>query len=299
MEISLPTLKRLPVYYAIFSDANEQGKVFISSHEMSEMLGIDKTQVRKDIALTGYVGKPKVGYEVKGFMEHLDKFLGFKEEKRSVMIGAGNLGGAIARYPGLNKYGFKLIGIFDADQSKIGTCVNGLAVQPMEKLEEFIRSEKVELAVLVIPGEVAQEITDKVIVAGIQAIWNFTPTQLRVPSNVALWNQNLTASFLTLSMMMRKEPVKVPYEYSDGEKQALYLCMGSACHQMGSFHVLEILKEMIQRYEVADKIELKGAFCLGHCAEGITMKFRDEILTGISKENIRERFLKEIFPFIK
>ena len=99
--------------------------------------------------------------------------------------------------------------------------------------------------------------------------------------------------------MMSKEPIQVPYDHDDGEKQSLYLCMGSACHQMSSFYVLEILKKIIERYEVSDKIELKGAFCLGYCGEGITMKFRDHILTGISKENIDERFLKEIFPFIK
>ncbi|HRZ40129.1 MAG TPA: redox-sensing transcriptional repressor Rex [Candidatus Omnitrophota bacterium] len=298
MEIPLPTLKRLPVYYAIFSDAHAQGKTFISSQEISDILGIDKTQVRKDIALTGYVGKPKIGYDVKGFMEHLDRFLGFKQEKRAVMIGAGNLGGAIARYTGLQQYGFVLAGVFDSDPAKIGTLVGGLKVQPMDELEGTIRKEQATLAVLVVPGESAQAVAERVISAGIEGIWNFTPSQLKVPERVALWNQNLTASFLALSMMMRKEPVRVPYDKSEGARESLYLCMGSACHQRGSFFVLETLKGMLQQYDVSDKIELKGAFCLGHCSDGITMKFRDQILTGISKENIQERFLKEIFPFI-
>ncbi len=297
-EIPLPTLKRLPLYYTIFFEALEAGKTYISSYDIAETLGIDKTQVRKDIALTGYIGKPKVGYEIKGFMEHLDRFLGLREEKRAIVIGAGNLGGAIIRYPGLAKYGFALVGVFDADSLKIGRRVGEHTVRSVDGLDDFIRVERVQLAILSVPGEAAQGVSDRIVSAGIQGIWNFTPVQLKVPAHVAVWNQNLTASFLTLSMLMRKEPVSVPYT-NDDAKQALYLCMGSACHQQGSYHVLATLKELIGYYNLGDKVELKGAFCLGHCAQGITMKYRDQIFTGISRENITERFLGEIFPLIK
>ena len=301
MFIPIPTLQRLPVYYNIFLNAQAQGREYLSSTEIAEILGVDSTQVRKDISFSGYVGKPKSGFEVNGFITHLNSFFDLKKKKKAVLVGVGNLGLAIARYSRFKEYGLEIMGMFDVDLNKIGLKVGENPILPINEMSKFITEMGIQIAIITVPKEVAQEVATALIDFGIKAIWNFAPIHLKLPQEITVLNQDLTADFLTLSMHMMKEELKNKADRPavPANKDDLYLCMGSACHQRGSYHVLCKLKELLVAYDVADRIELKGAFCLGHCAEGIVLKFRGELITHVSKDNIEERFVKEILPLVR
>ena len=203
--ISTPTLKRLPNYYHIICQALESGEKYISSATIAKVLDIDDTQVRKDIAATGYVGKPKVGFDVKEFKAHLEHYLGFNKTKQAFLIGAGNLGIALAKYDGFKKYGLEILALFDSDPLKIGISIANKKIFPLSELPNMASSMNVQLAILAVPGEVAQKVADFLVKSGIKAIWNFAPASLNMPEGVIVSNQDLAANFVTFSLMLPKE----------------------------------------------------------------------------------------------
>lgn len=199
-QISIPTLRRLPNYYPIVCQAFEEGEKYISSATIAKILDIDDTQVRKDIAATGYVGKPKVGFYTQDFKKHLEDFLGFNNTKDAFLVGAGNLGVALAKYEGFNVYGLEIVALFDNDPHKIGLKIRNKEVFSISKFPEMVSNKNIQMVILTIPAESAQSTTDFLVSTGIKAIWNFAPITLRVPKNVLVWNQDLAASFVTLSL---------------------------------------------------------------------------------------------------
>ncbi|OGI18600.1 MAG: redox-sensing transcriptional repressor Rex [Candidatus Melainabacteria bacterium RIFOXYA12_FULL_32_12] len=201
-KISVPTLKRLPNYYNIICQALESGEKYISSAKIAQLLDIDDTQVRKDIAATGYVGKPKVGFDVKEFKAHLEEFLGFNNTKEAFLIGAGNLGIALAKYDGFKKYGLDILSLFDTDPHKVGLKVGKKEVFALSKLPDLVRRMNIQIAILAVPSEVAQDVTDFLVQSGIRAIWNFAPANLKVPDYVLISNQDLAASFVVFSSLI-------------------------------------------------------------------------------------------------
>jgi redox-sensing transcriptional repressor len=204
-QISLPTLKRLPNYYYILCQAVESGEKYISSATMSKLLDIDDTQVRKDIAATGYVGKPKVGFDINDFKSHLECFLGLNESKEAFLIGAGNLGMAFARYEGFKKYGLKITALFDVDIHKIGSRVANKEIFHISKLPDLVNRMNVDIAILTVPAIQAQTIADVLVECGIKAIWNFAPAAISVPEGIIVSNQDLASSFVTLSLMIARQ----------------------------------------------------------------------------------------------
>src|SRR3989339_38709 len=189
-----PTLKRLPNYYNIICQALESGEKYISSAKIANLLDIDDTQVRKDIAATGYVGKPKVGFDIKEFKAHLEDFLGFNHTKEAFLIGAGNLGIALAKYEGFKKYGLNILALFDTDPHKIGLKIGKKEVFTLTKLPDLARRMNIQIAILAVPSEFAQDVTDFLVQSGIKAIWNFAPANLIVPEGILISNQDLAAS---------------------------------------------------------------------------------------------------------
>lgn len=204
-QIPIPTLRRLPNYYNILCSMLVENQKFVSSAKIALSLDIDDTQVRKDISATGYVGKPKVGFDVKELKEHLELFLGFKNLKPAFLIGAGNLGIALAKYDGFKKYGLHIAAIFDSNPDKIGIKISNKDVYSMSLLPQMIKEHNVKMAILTIPGEYAQDVTNFIVDAGIKAIWNFAPATLKVPEGIHICNQDLAASFITLSLMLEGE----------------------------------------------------------------------------------------------
>lgn len=204
-QISIPTLKRLPSYYNIICQALDKGDKYISSATIAKMLYIDDTQVRKDIAATGYVGKPKVGFDVVEFKLHLEEFLGFNNTREAFLVGAGNLGVALSKYDGFRTYGLEILALFDNDPLKVGIKFGNKEVFPISKLPDLVQRMKVQMVILAVPVEFAQTVTNFLVDAGIKAIWNFTPATLNVPTDVLVQNQDLASSFVTFSLLLAEK----------------------------------------------------------------------------------------------
>ena len=192
-------INRLTLYHCILSDYINNGIEFISSKQIATLLHIDDSQVRKDINLLNNSGKSRVGYIVKELKISIEKTLGFKKTKKAFIIGAGNLGSALANYGNFTDYGLNILALFDNDPKKIGKFVNSIQIQEVLKLPEAAKNEDVDIAILTVPGKFAQSTADFLVKANIKYIWNFTPVVLSVPDDVQVWNENLMGNFLFFS----------------------------------------------------------------------------------------------------
>ena len=193
-------INRLTLYHSILTDYIEKNIEYISSPQIAELLHIDNTQVRKDIALLKYKGKCKVGYKAADLKSLIEDTLKFKNLKNAFIIGAGNLGMALAKYDNFEAYGFNISALFDNDPLKIGIKVNNKEVFQLKELSNLAIKHNVKIAILTVPRAYAQEVTDFLVEAGIEYIWNFTPAVLNVPSTIQVWNENLIGNFLQFTV---------------------------------------------------------------------------------------------------
>ena len=193
-----PLLERLAQYYQIVTRAGENGQDTISSAFLADLIGTDATLVRKDMAAAGITGRPKVGYSISEVVARLDGVFGLTDRNDAILIGCGDLGRALARYPGFARYGLKISAVFDVDPTKIGQNIGGNNVLPMEKCKSFIEIFRIEIAILAAPAVAAQELADWLIRKGVKAIWNFAPVQLRLPEDIAVRNENLALGLAQL-----------------------------------------------------------------------------------------------------
>jgi len=191
-------IRRLTLYHFILDDCEENGLEYISSPYIADLLNLDESQVRKDIKLVNHTGKCKIGYEIKTLKKSIECVLGFKKAKNAFSIGAGNLGNAIIKYDDLKDYGLCILALFDNDKSKVGMKINGKEVFHITKLIDLTKKLNVEIAILTVPKEAAQECAEKLVQAGIKYIWNFTPKVLKLDQNIKVWNENLIGSFLQM-----------------------------------------------------------------------------------------------------
>lgn len=199
--ISSPVIKRLPRYYRFLGELEKQGVIRISSRELSEKMGLTASQIRQDLNCFGGFGQQGYGYNVQELHEAIGKIIGIASDTRTVIIGAGNLGSAIAMHIDFKKAGFSLIGIFDSDPEKTGQIIAGIPVAQMNLIESFCNENKPECAVLCIPKESAEEIVDKLIRLGIKAFWNYSHYDINVDGREGILVQNvhLSDSLMTLS----------------------------------------------------------------------------------------------------
>ncbi len=195
-EIPEKVLGRLTLYHSILIEYIEDGIDTISSPQIAARLNIDDSQVRKDFKLLNNAGRCRVGYSVSELKDSIEETLGFKKSKDAVIVGAGLLGSALAKYVAFNDYGLNIRALFDVDPNKIGTEVNGKQVFDLSRLPDLIREPEIELAILTVPRSCAQKTADFLIESKIKYIWNFTPAVLKVPAEIKVWNENLIASFL-------------------------------------------------------------------------------------------------------
>lgn len=200
--IPLPTLRRLPYYYNILCNYQNNGYTYVSSSLLAKHIGIDSTLVRKDIALTGYIGRPKVGFNTTDFKIHLEKFLKMDKLKEVVIIGAGNLGTALCKYDGFKIYGLNIVEAFDRDPTKIGNKIGDIPISHISKLSMQVKKRDIKIAIIATTGENAQDTANILVESGIISIWNFAPVFLNVPETVFVWNENLAASFIALSQFI-------------------------------------------------------------------------------------------------
>lgn len=171
----------------------------VSSEALAQRGGTTSAQVRKDLSFFGSFGKRGLGYYVPELAAKLREILGLGRRYRVAIIGAGKMGSALVQYRGFQQRGFDVVSIFDNDSSKVGTRWNGLTVLSVDQLESTLRSEPVDMAVIVTPAEVAQDLADRLVVLGVKAILNFAPVQVTVPDDVVVKTVNLALELETLS----------------------------------------------------------------------------------------------------
>lgn len=188
-------INRLTLYHCILTDYILKDIEFISSPQIANLLKIDDSQVRKDLSLLNNAGKCRVGYIVKDLKKNIETTLGFKNPKDAFIIGAGNLGSALAKYDNFMNYGLNVLGLFDNDKSKVGKKINEKEVFHISKLPNLTEKLSVGIAILTVPREYAQSTADFLVQSNIKYIWNFTPTVLSVPKDVQVWNENLMGNF--------------------------------------------------------------------------------------------------------
>ena len=198
------TLRRIPLYHQILAEMQARGEAYVSSRHLAQFFRIDDTQVRKDVSLIGYKGKPKAGYSILGLKKAIEEFLGINYENTAILVGAGRLGSALSQYPGLAEYGLRLVAIFDNDPARTGTVLGTFTILPMESLQRVVRSFDVGIAIICVPKDAAQSVAGRIVSLGIKAIWNFSPTQLTVPSDVIVRNENIALGLAILSHYLKR-----------------------------------------------------------------------------------------------
>ena len=177
---------RLPLYLRALRRLQQEGKDVTSSHELGKRLDISSAQIRKDLSHFGGFGKQGTGYRIEYLIEKLQDVLQVNQEWMVVVVGAGNLGIAISRYRGFQDRGFRIARLFDVSPQKIGLAIDDFVVQPIADLNKTIRDEGIKIAMLAVPAEHAQSVADQLVDAGVQAILNYAPINITVPSTVQI-----------------------------------------------------------------------------------------------------------------
>ncbi len=190
-------INRLTLYHCILID-------YIKSSAIASLLRIDDSQVRKDISLLKNTGKSRVGYNVLELKQSIEKTLGFERPKNAFIVGAGNLGMALANYNNFQDYGLNVVALFDNDKNKIGNKIKEKQIYDIEKLPELAKKLNIEMAILTVPMAAAQDIANFLVKSNIKYIWNFSPTVLAIPKEVEVWNENLMGNFLQFSYKIGK-----------------------------------------------------------------------------------------------
>ncbi len=200
-EISKAVITRLPRYYRYLDELLEEGVERISSGELSKRMKVTASQIRQDLNNFGGFGQQGYGYNVEYLYEEIGKILGLDRRHSLIIIGSGNLGQAIANYGNFERRGFVVNGMFDVDRELIGSTVRGIRIRGMEELEDFIRDNDVQIAALTIPKTQAPAVADRLVAAGVKAIWNFAHIDLTVPDDVVVENVHLSESLMRLSYL--------------------------------------------------------------------------------------------------
>lgn len=198
-EISQAVIGRLPRYFRYLGELRDGGVERISSQDLSGLMKVTASQIRQDFNNFGGFGQQGYGYNVEHLYEEIGKILGIDKEHHLIIVGAGNLGQALANYMNFEKRGFIMQGIFDVNPELFGRKVRNLTVEPMEMIERRIREKNIDIAVLTIPKGSAVEVADRLVGYGIKAIWNFAHVDLAVPEGVQVENVHLSDSLMKLS----------------------------------------------------------------------------------------------------
>lgn len=198
-KISSAVVKRLPRYYRYLSELLEKGIDRISSQELSKKMNVTASQIRQDFNNFGGFGQQGYGYNVSFLHDEIGKILGLEHNYNVVIIGAGNLGQALANYSGFTKHGFQISGIFDVRQEVIGKVINGIPVMSIVELEKFMVSHPIHIAALTLPKDQASQIAGRLADMGVKAFWNFASTDLNLPSCAVVENVHLAESLMRLS----------------------------------------------------------------------------------------------------
>lgn len=188
-----PTLRRLPWYLSNIKLMKEKGEQYVSSTQISKEINIDASQIAKDLSYVNISGRTRAGYNIDALIEVLESFLGFTNMHKAFLFGVGSLGAALLRDSGLHHFGLEIVAAFDVNPELVGKDLNGIPIFHSDDFEAKMKEYDVNIGVLTVPINIAQEITDKMVDGGIKAVWNFTPFRIRVPENIVVQNTSLYA----------------------------------------------------------------------------------------------------------
>jgi len=198
-KVSEAVIRRLPRYYRYLGDLLNSGITRISSKDLSELMGTTASQIRQDLNCFGGFGQQGYGYNVEYLYKEIGNILGTDRENSVVILGAGNLGKAIANYTNFKRRGFSIKAIFDNNKNLIGTKINSIKVLDIKSLKDFLDTNSIDIVVLTIPAAGIKEVIDAVVNSKVKGIWNFSYLDLKVPDNIAMVNVHLSDSLMTLS----------------------------------------------------------------------------------------------------
>lgn len=201
-------IERLPAYLNVLIQLRAEGRCTVSSARLGELTSVNPAQIRRDLTHFGSFGKRGVGYDIGTLVKQIQRILGSDHVHRLALVGAGNLGSAIAGYSGLKQHGFVVTAIFDNDSAKIGTRIGDIVVQSTDELADTLRAQGIRIGVVAVPPEAAQTVTDELAGAGIRVVLNYTPVIVSVPDGVMLHNTDPVQELLhTLYYLSRREDV--------------------------------------------------------------------------------------------
>ena len=200
--VSEAVIRRLPKYYRYLIEMEKNGLERISSKELSQRMGLTASQIRQDFNCFGGFGQQGYGYNISELRHEIQKILGLTGKYNVIVIGAGNLGQALANYSGFEKEGFHIRALFDINPRLIGMAIRGIDIMDIDTIEEYVKEHSVQIGAICTPKEKGQEVADRLIRCGIKGIWNFAATDLTVPNDVIVENVHLSDSLYTLSFRM-------------------------------------------------------------------------------------------------
>jgi len=197
-----PAVRRLSLYLRQLEAFSQKGRRTVSSKQLGASLNLTDAQVRKDLAYFGQFGHPGIGYRVDELIAQVKHILGTDKLSNVLLVGAGNLGRALSAYHGFDAKGFRLVAVFDNDSAKVGEQHGDFSVQPMSQLREVVAKLNIRLGIIAVPADVAQEVADQLIAAGIRGLLNFAPVSVHVPADVAINAVDLAVQLEQLSFQV-------------------------------------------------------------------------------------------------
>jgi redox-sensing transcriptional repressor len=203
-KVSIAVIRRLPRYYRYLSDLLLVDITRISSKELSTRMGITASQIRQDLNCFGGFGQQGYGYNVESLYKEIGNILGVTSRFKTVIIGAGNMGQALAHYGNFERRGFEIIGVFDINPELVGKKVNKIEILHMDLIDEFIKSNKVDIAILTVPYEQTPGLAEKMAGLGIKGLWNFSPMDLKLPHKMVIENVHLSDSLMVLGYRIKE-----------------------------------------------------------------------------------------------
>lgn len=203
--LSQGTLQRLPQYLIMLKSEAHEGHIAVSADDIGQVVKVSPSQVRHDLSSCGANRAPGESYDVKELMAQVEHALGYDDISNAVIVGAGQLGRALLSYTNYSEYGVDVIAAFDADESLVGREVGGRPILSIKRMSSLCRRMKVHIGIITVPAPHAQEVCDKLLEGGIQAIWNFAPVHLKVPDNIIVKNEIIAVSLGELSRQLQEK----------------------------------------------------------------------------------------------
>lgn len=205
-EIPDVVVRRLPIYARTLQYLLAEGARSVSSQELGERINVTAAQIRKDLSWFGEFGKQGIGYDVEKLLGHINRILGLTRTWPVVLVGLGDLGHAIARYPGFRENGLNVVALFDSDPAKIGTVVNGLVIQDDTEIDAVVRRENAKLGIVAVPATKAQDVVDRLVRASVRGILNYAPIIVQAPEGVWVRHIDPVSLMHSMTYYLAREP---------------------------------------------------------------------------------------------